>query len=107
MWWLRFREVIESKVKQLIDVRCRAVATWCVGNSALYQQAEPTAMAAGAVGSPHVSFVASGFFLLALLLVAPNLKLPHHNTNSCLSVWGAGVNFVFWTLLSLSSTNAH
>ena len=88
MWWLRFREVTESKVKQLIDVRCRAVATWCVGNSDLYQQAKPAAMAA-VVGSSHISFPASCFFLLALLPMALNLRLPRYNTNSCLSVWGS------------------
>lgn len=72
------------------------VGLWPLGawETQLYQQAEPTAMAAGAVGSSHISFPASCFFLLALLLMAPNLRLPCHNTNSCLSVWG-GLTLLF------------
>ena len=77
------------------------VGLWALGvwETHLYRQAEPTAMAAGAVGSSHISFPASCCFLLALPLMAPNLRLPHHNTNSRLSVWrGLTLLFGFYSL---------
>lgn len=81
MWWLRFREVLESKVKQLIDVRCQAVFTQCVGNSDLHHQAEPATMVASVVGPPHISLFLASCCLLhfsGLLVWGALLIIPIH-----------------------------
>lgn len=81
MWSLRFKDIIENKVKQLINVSCQAVSTQCVGNSDLHHQAESTTMAASIIGPSHISkFLASCYLLYfcGLLIWGSRFIIPTH-----------------------------